>query len=322
MDTPFWEELILSDVDLILFCDENDVSDGTVEKVEKLVAEMIASSGGPGVVSYGFDEKSKLPFVGRGVFAVKDAERWSKAQEGFMQIWNTSGFAKMYSNKLGMETDYKITHGIESYRDVSIDSAKFSMKATDANSDYGKAIDQIYGGGIDYKWATVDGLYVMVYGGDCNSVVYDLIDEVKAGGPEQISGEMQAALSALNDAEKSEFVGTLNYIRMLKMAAAMTPEGMEGAPMTPQGRIPKIDVPTQSNIAFDGKVGNGRMTVEIALPKEHLLELKAAFEAMQKAMAEARQAAKEAAAKKKAASEANEPNNVGQVDVVTEQNEP
>jgi hypothetical protein len=285
--------------------------------LNNLIAEMIASSGGPGVFSFGIDEKSKPPFVGRFVFAVKDAERWSKANEGFIEIWNKSGFAKIY-RKLGMETNYEITHNTDTYRDVSIDSARFSMGAADANSDYGKTIDQIYGGGIDYRWATVDGLHVMVFGGDCNSAIYDLIDEVKAGGPEQISGEMQAALSTLTEAAKSEFVGTFNYVRMLKMAAAITPQG--GALMTPPG-VPKIDIPTNSNLAFAGKVGNGKLTIEIALPKEHLLELKAAFEAMQKATAEARQAAKEAAATN-TASEANEPNNVGQVDVGAEQNEP
>lgn len=314
MNTPFWEEFSLSNFDLILFLDEGDVSDGTVEKVEKLVADMIASAGGPGVISGSFDEKSVPPFAYRHVVAVKDAERWNKANEGIMEIWNTSGFAETY-RKLGMETNYEITHGTDTYRDVSIDGAKFSMKSTDANSDYGKMIDQIYGGGIDYRWAIVDGFQVMAFGSDCNSAIYDLIDQVKAGGPEQMATEMQAALAVLTEAERSEFVGTFNYIRMFKMVAAMTPEDTNGFMAPPRG-LPQIDIPTKSNIAFAGKVGNSKMTVEVALPKEHMLEFKAALEAMHQAMAEARKAAKQAAA-----SGAEEPNSPERVDELSDSND-
>ena len=40
----------------------------------------------------------------------------------------------------------------------------------------------------------------------------------------------------------------------------------------------KMDIATKSNIVFAGKAGNNRMTVDIALPKEHLMEIMAAFQ--------------------------------------------
>ena len=43
-----------------------------------------------------------------------------------------------------------------------------------------------------------------------------------------------------------------------------------------------MDIPTKSNIIFAGKAGNGKMVVDIALPKEHLTEIAAAaFQMMQ-----------------------------------------
>lgn len=58
---------------------------------------------------------------------------------------------------------------------------------------------------------------------------------------------------------------------MLNMVSAFMP--------MPDGvNFPKLDVPTKSNIAFAGRSADGRMTFQIALPKQHLLEIKSAFE--------------------------------------------
>jgi prepilin-type processing-associated H-X9-DG protein len=46
--------------------------------------------------------------------------------------------------------------------------------------------------------------------------------------------------------------------------------------------IPQMDIPTNSNIAFAGKIANGKMTFEIALPKQHLMEMMGMFQMMQK----------------------------------------
>jgi hypothetical protein len=45
--------------------------------------------------------------------------------------------------------------------------------------------------------------------------------------------------------------------------------------------MPKMDIPTKSNIAFAGRAGNGKMNVEIVLPKEHLMEISGFFQKMQ-----------------------------------------
>jgi hypothetical protein len=147
---------------------------------------------------------------------------------------------------------------------------------------YGKIIDQAYRGGFDFRYAIVNGLWLCVFGTDCNLAMCELIDEVKAGGPKDMPSEMATALEALTEADKAEFAGTVNFIRYLNMAAGMlqgirevgVDAGQIGPPIVP------VDVETNSNIAFAGKVTNGKIAVEIALPKEHMLEMKAASEIM------------------------------------------
>jgi hypothetical protein len=141
------------------------------------------------------------------------------------------------------------------------------MKSTDANSPQGQMINVMYGGGFDYRWGMVDGLWVCTIGSNANSAIRELIDQVKAGGPKQMGDEMKAALTLLPEADKADFVVTYNFLRLFKMMTAMVPVP-----------IPQMDIPTKSNIVFAGKAGNGKMVVDIALPKEHLMEIMAAFQ--------------------------------------------
>jgi hypothetical protein len=100
-----------------------------------------------------------------------------------------------------------------------------------------------------------------------------MIDEVKADSPKQMAAEMKAALTLLPETGKSDFVGTYNFLRWLKIMTAFA-----HVPM------PQMDMPTKSNIAFAAKAGNGRMVFDIAVPKEHLTEIIAASLVMQQQM--------------------------------------
>jgi len=67
---------------------------------------------------------------------------------------------------------------------------------------------------------------------------------------------------------------TYNYVRLLKMAGGM----MSGMGLGDTGMtMPEINVPSKSNINIAGKIGNGNLVVDIAVPKQHLSELVTAF---------------------------------------------
>ena len=92
-----------------------------------------------------------------------------------------------------------------------------------------------------------------------------------------MGSEVKAALALLPEVEKADFVVTYNMLRWLKVAGSMT------AMPIPMPML-QTDIPTKSNIALAGKVGNGKMVVDIALPKEHLKEMMTVVLMMQQQM--------------------------------------
>jgi hypothetical protein len=99
---------------------------------------------------------------------------------------------------------------------------------------------------------------------------------VKAGRT-QMGSEMNAALALLPEADKADFVVTYNVLRWLKIVGSMT---VMPIPMP----MLQMDIPTKSNIVLAGKIGNGKMVVDLALPKEHVKEIMTAVIMMQQQM--------------------------------------
>jgi len=265
INSSFWKQLNIKSIDLLAVMAGESMTTKDIDRMKALAADVIDCVGGPIACSASMDIKTKPPFVAKYVTAVKDKEKFNQLIEEATQMMNISGIMDFYKD-MGIETGFTVQRGVDRYKDVSIDSAKFTMKSTDANSPQGQMINVIYGGGFDYRWGMVDGLWVCTIGSNATSAIRELIDQVKAGGPKQIGDEMKAALTLLPEADKADFVVTYNFLRLFKMATAMVPVP-----------IPQMDIPTKSNIVFAGKAGNGKMVVDIALPKEHLMEIMAAF---------------------------------------------
>ena len=284
INSSFWKQLNIKSIDLLAVMAGENMTTKDIARMKALATEVPDCIGGPIACSASIDTKTKPPFVVKYVIAVKDKEKFNRLIEEAMQMFNTSGIMDFYKD-MGIETSLTIQRGVGSYKNVSIDSAKFTMKSTDANSPQGQMINAMYGGGFDYRWGMVDGLWVCTIGGNADLAIRELIDQVKAGGPKQIGNEMKAALALLPEADKADFVVTYNFLRLFKMATAMVPVP-----------IPQMDFPTKSNIVLAGKAGNGKMVVDIALPKEHLTEIMAVFQMIQQqqkgAMAKAREQAK------------------------------
>ena len=269
INSSFWKQLNIKSIDLLAVTAGESMTTKDIARMKALAADVIDCVGGPIACSASIDIKTKPPFVAKYVTAVKDKEKFNRLIDEAMQMMNTSGIMDFYKD-MGIETSFTIQRGVDRYKDVSIDSAKFTMKSTDANSPQGQMINAMYGGGFDYRWGMVDGLWVCTIGSNANSAIRELIDQVKAGGPKQMGDEMKAALTLLPEADKADFVVTYNFLRLFKMMTAMVPVP-----------IPQMDFPTKSNIVFAGKAGNGKMVVDIALPKEHLNEIMAVFQMMQ-----------------------------------------
>ena len=179
--------------------------------------------------------------------------------------------AKLYKG-FGMEMDIKVERDADTYKGISIDAAKVVFRMGDEDSPQSQMLKIIWGDGLDYRWAFVDGYCTYSIGGDADKRIRELIDQVRAGGPKQIGTEMKAALKVIPDSNQADVIGTVNYVRVLNMALGFMP--LPGDVDRAQ-----LKVPTDSNVAFAGRTtAEGKMTLQMALPKKHLQEIKSAFE--------------------------------------------
>jgi hypothetical protein len=271
LNTPFWRELNLKMIDLFVAMVRETMSAEDIAKMKTLVEDAMGCFGGPMAGSFFIDAKSKPPFALKYIVTIKDQKILNKIIDESAQLINIGAVANFYKD-MGFETSFTLKRSHDRYKDTSIDAAQFVIKSTEPNSPQGQMINALYGPGIDYRWAVVDGLWVCAAGGDVDADIRKLIDQIKAGGRKQMAGEVKAALALIPAADKADLVATYNILRMLKMFWAFMP--MAAA-------MPQMDVPTKSNVIFAGSVAGGKMTIDVALPKEHLMEIMGVFQKMQ-----------------------------------------
>jgi len=258
-------------IDLIAQFAGKDANAADVVKTKKLCDDMVDSMGEKFICTLSADPNAKTFIDAKYVIEVKDADKFNKGIDEFAQTWSGGVFDDLYK-KMGIEMDFTVKRGVDKYQGISIDAATLSMKFADANSPESQMINAMYGKGFGYRWAVVNGLWVCRISDDPNAI-YKLIDQVKAGPPAQVCPEMQKALSIIPDADNADVVATYNYLRLFKMMSAMMPMPM-----------PKMDIPSKSNLVFAARVRDGSLSLDMALPKEHLSEMMMAFQMMQMQM--------------------------------------
>jgi len=268
-DHPAMREFSVEYMNLISSLTGGDIPPEEAQKLKTLTTNMMDAMGGPIVLSMTANPKTKPPFAMKYVLAVKDKEKFYDSMEQ-MTGWMTAGGLAQFYKEMGLEMSYAMTRKSDTYQGVAIDTVKFSMKSTDTESPQGQMIASMYGEGFEGRLALVNNLCVQAIGGDCDKAIRELIDQVKAGGPKQTSSEVQAAMGLIPGAEKADFFATYNYLRLMQMVTAMMPMP-----------IPQTNIPTQSNMAMAGTVGGGSFKLELAVPKQHVLEVMMVFMQMQ-----------------------------------------
>jgi hypothetical protein len=257
-------------IDLIGRITTNGVSEEDLERLKKLTTKGIDAMGDSLAFSLAGPGKDSVPFSAKYVIKISDKRAFEQVIEEQLQMMRDGALAKLYKS-FGMEMDVKVKRGVSTYKGIRIDSAKVAFRMGQEDSPQGRMIEEMFGDGLDYRWALVDDYCVYAIGGDADKTIRQLIDQVRAGASKELGSEIKAALNAIPESGRADLVGTLNYVRMLNMVSAFMP-------MPDGANVPKIDVPTKSNIAFAGRSAEGGMTFQIALPKQHLLEIKSAFE--------------------------------------------
>jgi len=238
-------------------------------KLKESTVRMVDSLGDSLAFSFTVGDGGTGPFSMREVVSVKDEKLFREVLEEQIEMMNEGAFKNLYKS-FGMDMDMKVKRATGTYKGVSIDSATVTFSMGDENSPQSEMVRKMWGDGIQYRWALLDGYCVYAVGSKVDEAIRELIDQVRAGGPGEVKSEMKAALEAIGDSDEADTVGTVNIARMIKMGLGIMPIPAEAAA--------KIEIQSKSNIVFAGKGGVLRMVV----PKEHLLELKSAIETMGK----------------------------------------
>jgi hypothetical protein len=274
LNSNFWKESNLKTFDFAKIMAGDNVNTEDIEKIKALMKDGFDCLNGPMVCTMPAESENRSPFIANYVMTVKDQKKYNRLIDEAIQFFENSSITDFYKD-MGLKTELKIQRGVDTYKNVSIDSAKFTMELMD-DSQQGQLINKMYGDGFNYKWGLVDGLCVLVIGGDTDSSIRELIDQVKERKT-QMSSEIRTAMALLPEAEKADFMITYNLLRWFKMVGS-TPAMPMLAPLA------QMDIPTKSNIILAGKARNGKLVIDIVLPKEHLTEIMTAFMMMQQKM--------------------------------------
>jgi len=262
-------------IDLVGKMTAGAVPQADLDKIKALTAKFIDALGDSLAISVAATGQEAPAISAKYVIKVRDEAAFKEVIDEQLKMMQEGTFAKFYKG-FGMEMDFNVQRRADTYKGITIDSAKAAFKLGDEKSPQTQMIRKLYGDALDYRWAFVKGHCVYAIGGGAEKSIRELIDQVQAGGPSgpQVQKfESQISNAGLSVAQ-ADAVGTFNYVRMLNMVMGAMP--MPGA----AGPV-KLDVPTTSSIAFAGRTSSpGVLNVQLVLPKIHLKEIQSAFKTL------------------------------------------
>ena len=259
LNKPMLQKFYGEVIGLMSVMSGGEMTDEDAIEMKEVTADIIDSVGGVMAMSVRANETAP-PFTEDVIIEVSDGEKFNKAVLRGTELWKDSGFMDFYKG-MGLEMDYVTQMNVYEYKGAKVNSATLGFKMAEPDSLEAQMIDKMYGDGFEYRWATVEGLCAAAVGGEADSAVKRLIDEVKGGGATETASDIQQAATMLGDGA-DDFFGTVNVVRMLKMISGMVPLP-----------IPDISAESKSNIAFGGKIGEGKAVLKVAVPKAHIKEV-------------------------------------------------
>ena len=261
LDSPFWKKYNEMALGMVSQMMGSDASATDTEALKKMASDAMDCFSGSIAGSISANPTGEPPFEIRYVAGLKDTEKFHQVMESAAKMMNSGPIADFYQ-KMGMKISFDLKRKVDTYKGAEIDSVTFAMTSTDANSPQSQMINQIYGDGFNVQMAAVDGKLVYALSPEPGAAVRKLIDQVKAGDAGQAPGEVQTAMTLIPGAEKAGFFTTFNALRMLQMVSAFAPIP-----------IPASNISSQSNMAIAGDTGDGKLTIQLAVPKQHVLEI-------------------------------------------------
>jgi len=274
VDSAAWNKMNEFQLDLLGTLAGEGASAEDVAALKKMAKDATDALGGTLAASFTVDPKSKPPLSIKWVVGLKNAEKLYAALEKASAAVEEGPIAEFYK-KMGMELSFELKRKTETYKGVNIDSISVAMdmSAAAGGEQEAQMIKAMWGDGFQGRIAVVDNTLVYTIAQDPTPAVHELIDRVKAGGSGMTPSEVHSAMQLIPGADQADFFATYNILRLMQMGMAMMPMPMPSTPM-----------PTQSNIAMAAKSADGKLTLELAIPKQHAQEAMMAVMQMQMQM--------------------------------------
>jgi hypothetical protein len=248
------------------------IREADIEQVKQVTRKAIDALGDSLAVSAQIGAEGPAPFRAKYVFEVSDKGSFEQAIQQELQMMQKGAFNELYKG-FGMKMDATIEPEGATYEGIKINAAKVTFTPTDKEAPQGQALAKMFGGGLEYRWALVDGFCVYTVGGEPDKIIRELIDQVRAGGPKKVAPGIKAALDSIEGSRRADVFGTFSYASMLRMGLNL----MLPASAT---ETAEPEIPTGSNIAFAGRTVDGDGVLHVLVPKAQLLEIKTTFETL------------------------------------------
>jgi hypothetical protein len=241
-----------------------------VARLKKLATDAADALGGATAWSFSADLKSKPPFRVRRVVTIKDKRKLDDVFDQATKLMNEGAIADVVK-KFGLKMQFTLKRNAQTYKDVPIDAGTILIQPVDVNSPQGQMMKSMFGGGFNLRMAVVNNLLLSATAADPDKEIHALIDQAKSGTPGQVPSEVQAAMQLVPEAKNATLFGTYNYVRLLQMVTSLMPMPLP---------VPQTEMSTESDIAFAGFIGGGRLRTDIAVPKQQIQELVKVFSSM------------------------------------------
>lgn len=272
LSPAFLRSITLKRIDLLTTIMGPSMSQENIARIKKLGTDSADALGGAFAWSFVPDLKDKPPFRLRYVANIKDRQKLSDALDQSFKMVSEGPLADLL-RKFGLKMQFEVKRSAETYKEVPIDAIHVSMQSTDENPSQGQMIETIFPEGLNLRFALTNDLFLYTFGAEPDKDIHALIDQAKAGAPGQVPSEVQAARQLTPEAKTADFFGTYNYVRAIQMALLLVPMP-----------LPSVEAATQSSIAFAGNLGDGRLLIDIAVPKQQVQEVMGVIMRMQQQM--------------------------------------
>jgi len=261
LNSPFWKKYNEAALGMVSQMMSGSTAGTNMDDLKSMMANAMECFGGSIAGSFSANPGGKPPFAIHYVASMKDPEKFYQVMDSASKMMNSGPIAEFYKN-MGMTVSFDVKRKADTYKDVAIDSVTFAMTSTDTAAPQAQMINALYGSGMNIQLATVDGMLVYALSPEPGAAVRKLIDQVKAGGSGQVPSEVQTAMGLIPGADKADFFTTFNVLRLVQMISSFAPVP-----------LPAAGIPTQSNLALAGGAADGKMTIQLAVPKQHVQEI-------------------------------------------------